>query len=249
MEASRATKRVRVGEVVGETFSIYGQNAAALLASAFLLFLVVGILTAILAGPSREEIGWGDALLLLLALIIRVAATALYTGFVVKVVDDSRSGNRHSTVGELYSAAAPAIPALVVLSILFGVAVAVGLFIFIIPGLILLTIWAVTAPAIVVEGCGPIESFGRSRELVRGQGWSVFWTIVVVWLITAVITFFFGLIGDAISGAMYGVMVSIAAFVTAPIQSLAHTVMFFNLGGGSTPQPAAETAPQPGPAA
>ena len=53
----------------------------------------------------------------------------------------------------------------------------------IVPGLFLLTIWAVTAPAIVVERRGAIEAFGRSHELVRGEGWTVFGAIVVAFLI------------------------------------------------------------------
>jgi hypothetical protein len=241
-------KRIRVGEVIGETFSIYGRNLVPLIGSAIVVFLVVGIVTALLAGPSRTEQSWGELLLVLLAIVIRVGAQALYTGFVVRLVEDVRDGRRDTSIGHLVSSAAPAIVPLVLMSILFGIAVAIGFVLLIIPGLILLTIWAVTAPAIVVEGAGPIESFGRSRELVRGQGWPVFGTIVVVWLIAAVATWILGAIGDAISGVGYGVGVTIAAFLTAPIHSLAVSVIFFNLGGGR-PEPAASASPSPAPAA
>jgi hypothetical protein len=248
MEASARTKRIHVGEVIGETFSIYGRNFLPLIGSAIILFLVVAVVAALLTGPSRNDVSFGELLLVLLAVIIRLAATALYTGFVVRLVQDARDGRRDVTIGRLFSSAAPAIVPLIAMSILFGIGVGIGLFLLIIPGLILLTIWAVTAPAIVVEGAGAIESFGRSRELVRGEGWSVFWTIVVVWLITAVITFVFGLVGDALEGVWYGVAISLASFVTAPIHSLAASVMFFNLGGGgqetTTPPPAVPTPPE-----
>jgi hypothetical protein len=242
VEASVATKRVRVGEVVGETFSIYGRNFGALIGVALLIFVVVGILTAILTGPSRNDITFGELLLVLLAIIIRLAAQALYTGFVVRVVQDTRGGGRRAGVGELLSSTTPAIIPLVGMSILFGLAVGIGLFLLIIPGLFLLTIWAVTAPAIVVEGTGAIESFGRSRELVRGQGWSVFWTIVVVWLISAVVGAVLGLIGDAIGGVAYGIALTVAAFVTAPIHAVAVSVIFFNLGGGRSAAPVESAA-------
>jgi hypothetical protein len=139
------------------------------------------VVVALLTGPSRNDISFGELLLVLLAVIIRLAATALYTGFVVRLVQDARDGRRDVTVGELFSSATPAIIPLIAMSILFGIGVGIGFFLLIIPGLILLTIWAVTAPAIVIEGAGALESFGRSRELVRGEGWSVFWTILVVW--------------------------------------------------------------------
>ena len=38
-------------------------------------------------------------------------------------------------------------------------------------------------PAIVLENRGIGESFGRSRELVRGNGWNVFGVIVLTFLI------------------------------------------------------------------
>jgi hypothetical protein len=247
VEASARTKRIHVGEVIGETFSIYGRHFVALIGSAIILFLVVGVVTALLSGPSRDSLSFGELLLVLLAVIIRLAATALYTGFVVRLVEDARDGRRDITIGRLFSSAAPAIVPLIAMSILFGLGVGIGLILLIIPGLILLTIWAVTAPAIVVEGAGAIESFGRSRELVRGDGWSVFWTIVVVWVITAVITGVFGLIGDALEGIWYGVAISLASFVTAPIHSVAASVMFFNLGGGATATttPGPEASPPP----
>ena len=62
------------------------------------------------------------------------------------------------TVGELFSAAAPAIGSLIIWGILSGIAIGIGFVLLIIPGLILMTIWAVGAPAIVVEDVGPLES-------------------------------------------------------------------------------------------
>ena len=239
MEATESSKRLRVGAVMGETFSLYGRHVGALVGIAFVLFLVVGIVTALISGPARDELGWGELLLVLLAIVIRVAAEALYTGFVVGVVERARGAERGVTIGDLFSRAAPVIPALIGMSILFGLAVGIGLILLVIPGLILLTIWAVTAPAIVVERVGALESFGRSRELVRGNGWPVFWTLVLIWLITAVITGVLGAIGDAISGVGYGVGLTVAAFMTAPLHSLAVSVMFFDLRGGRTvPAPA-----------
>ena len=47
------------------------------------------------------------------------------------------------------------------------------------PGLFLLTIWCLIVPAIVLEGKSAGESFGRSRELVRGNGWNVFGVIII----------------------------------------------------------------------
>lgn len=54
------------------------------------------------------------------------------------------------------------------------------------------------APAIVVEQAGPIEAFGRSRRLVRGDAWPVFGTLVVVLLIVIAIGVVLGVIATPI---------------------------------------------------
>ena len=61
------------------------------------------------------------------------------------------------------------VPKLIVVGILAGIAIAIGFVLLIIPGLFLITIWSVIVPVIVIERTGVFDSFGRSRELVKGQ--------------------------------------------------------------------------------
>jgi hypothetical protein len=240
MEAARPTGgRIGVGDVVNETFSIYGQNVAALIASAFVVFVVVGVAAGVLVNA-------GGLILVLLAALVRLAGHALYTGFVVKLVADVRDGRRDETVGDLFSSAAPAILPLIAFGILFGIGVAIGLVLVIVPGLILLTFWSVGAPAIVVENAGPVQAFGRSWRLVRGDAWSVFGVLVVVLLIVIAIGVVLGIIATPIGNGATVVASIISDAITAPIFSLAASVMFFDLGGGSSAAaPAAPTEPPP----
>jgi hypothetical protein len=240
VEATRpAADRVSVGGVVNETFSIYGQNAWALIGSSIVVFVIVGVASGLLQNS-------GGVVLALLAAIVRLAGYALYTGFVVKLVDDVRDGRRDQTVGDLFSSAAPAIVPLIAFGILYAIGVTIGLILLIVPGLILLTLWSVGAPAIVVEGAGPIEAFGRSWRLVRGEAWSVFATLVVILLIVIAIGVVFGAIATPISdGAILAASI-ISSVITAPIFALAVSVMFFDLGGGrAADAPAAATEPRP----
>jgi hypothetical protein len=246
MEATRApAKRISVGDVINETFSIYGQNVGALIGSAIAVFVIVGLASGLLENS-------GGVVLALLAGIIRLAGHALYTGFVVKLVQDVRDGRRDQTVGDLFSSAAPVIVPLIAFGILFAIGVAIGLILVIVPGLILLTFWSVGAPAIVAEGAGPIEAFGRSWRLVRGSAWSVFATLVVVLLIVIAIGVVLGVIATPISNAATDVASIISTTITAPIFSLAISVMFFELGGGrpdTVPAAPAEPTAPPAPPA
>ena len=62
------------------------------------------------------------------------------------------------------------------------------------PGLVLMTWWVVIIPAIVLENRSAGESFGRSRDLVRGYGWNVFGVIVLTILLLIVFSIVLSLI-------------------------------------------------------
>ena len=240
MEAAQppapAPKRIGVGDVISETFSIYGQNLGALLGSALAVFVVVGLVSGILQHT-------GGLILVLLGVAVSVAGQALYTGFVVELVKDVRDGRRDQAIGDLFSAAAPYILPLIGFGILFGIGVAIGFVLIVIPGLILLTFWSVGAPAIVVEGIGPIDAFGRSWRLVRRNAWSVFGVLLVVFIIVVVIQGVLAAIANPIGNGEASTWVAsiISGTITAPIYALAVTVLYYELAG--EPQPEATLAP------
>lgn len=246
MEAG-SSRGIDVGGVINETFRIYGSNLAGLLGSAAAVFIVVGIAQGLLYDA-------GGIILILTATALGFAAQALYTGFVVRLVDDVRDGTRDHGAGELLNSATGSIAPLILNGILKGIAVAIGFLFLIIPGLILLTVWAVTAPAIVVERSGVMAAFGRSWELVKGHSWSVFGVIVIAFLISIGISLAVGIVGAAIGTGAQVVFGTISVILTAPIVALVSAVMFFDLGGGSSAAESLDasasgtTAPPPPPA-
>ena len=220
---------IEVGRVLSDSFRIYGENFVPLMGVGLAMAIVFGIVIGVL----QEE---GGFLLQILASILQLIATYLYTGFVVKLVQDVRDGRRDASVGDLISSAMPALGSLIVFAILSGIAVGIGFILLIIPGLYLMTIWSVGAPAIVAEGRGALEAFGRSHDLVRGQAWNVFGVIVTVFLILIVTTIIVAAIGGAIGGvAGAAVVASILLLLYIPVQALVQSVLFFDLGGGEGP--------------
>ncbi len=232
-------RKLDVGGTLSQIFSTYGDQAGVLLPVAFGLFLLVAVINAILAG---------SLLLLPLGLAVSVVAATLYQGMVVGLVRDVQDGRRDSSVGELIEATWPVVLPLIGAGILAGIGIGIGFLLFIIPGLILLTIWSVIAPVIVVERSGVIDAFGRSRALVKGNGWQVFGVILVVFLITAIASAILGAIGMGISDSLgMRVLVNvIASTLTAPIAALAAATIYFNLvGPGSEPATAAPSSASP----
>ncbi|MGI8461409.1 MAG: hypothetical protein ACR2OC_07210 [Solirubrobacterales bacterium] len=238
-------RRIDVGRVISETFSMYGQHLGVLIGPAIIIFGVVGIINGFL----QDE---GGIFLTLIAQILSLIASAVYTGFVVKLVQDVRQdGRRDLSVGTLVNAAMPVIGVLIVNGLLKGIAVGIGILLLIIPGIILATIWAVTAPAIVVERAGIMDAFGRSYELVRGEFWAVLGAFVLIFLIVAAAVIIGGAIGIAIGGlAAVIILTIIVGILTAPLTALVSSILFFDLGGGQTvaAAPAAPVQPPPAPA-
>ncbi|MCW2987802.1 MAG: hypothetical protein JWM24_740 [Solirubrobacterales bacterium] len=234
-------RKLDVGATLSEVFSIYRDNAGVLLPVAFWLFLVVAILNGI-AGSSL--------LLVLVASVVGIAAGTLYQGMVVNLVRDVQDGRRDFSAGELLSSATPFIVPLVGAGILAGFGIFFGLILLVVPGLFLLTIWAVIAPVIVVEKSPVMAAFGRSRELVRGNGWQVFGAIVVAFLIVIVGGIVFTAIAAAIAdGPLLRIVFSaLASTITAPVSALVAAVIYFRLRATeSTPEALAATPDAPAP--
>lgn len=78
------------------------------------------------------------------------------------------------------------------LLILWILGVGLGWVLFLVPGLILITMWSAALPALVSEGQGVIASFGRSRALTKGYRWTIFGTLIVALIIMYIPVVLFG---------------------------------------------------------
>jgi hypothetical protein len=204
-------------------FALYGHQFGVLIGAALAIFVPIGILSAVVASS-------GSLVLALVLGVLSAIGQALYTGAVVEAVDDMRDGRRDFSVADLLRSALPFTFPLIVAGIFYGICVAVGLLLIIVPGLIFLTWFSLFAPAIVVERRRIFDSFTRSRELVHGNGWRVFGVIVVAFIIQAVIQNILNRIGiNADSLAVRTVLAVAGGVITAPIMALAISVVYFQL--------------------
>ncbi len=237
-------RKLEVGDTLGEVFAIYREQAGVLLPIAFWMFLVAAIVNG-LAGSNNGLLG--------LALLVSLIIGILYQGVVVSLVRELKAGGRTSTMGELVSQTVPFVGTLVAVAILAGLGVGIGLFLLIVPGLFLLTIWSVLAPAVVVERRGVSDSFRRSRELVEGSNWQVFGVVLSALLITLFAAVVLSSIGEAVADGpiVRVVMSAIASTLTAPIEGLAASVLYYRLLELHAPvaPPEPESAPEPPPEA
>jgi TM2 domain-containing membrane protein YozV len=232
------TSKLDVGDVIAKVADLYRRYAGVLLPVAAVIFLVVGLL---------EWLVSDSVVLSLVLALVAIVATYFYTGMVVNLVDDVRDGRLDQSVGELFNRVTPVLGTLILASILAGIGIAIGFVLLIIPGLVLLTLWAVVAPAILLERRGVFAAFSRSHELVRGNGLQVFAVILVFWLIQFAVSLVLGAIGVGAGDGLQALLGYLGRVVTAPLSALGAGVLYFELkaahGEGAAPTAAAPEVP------
>lgn len=214
-------RKLSVGDSLGEAFSTYRDQAGVLLPVAFWLFLGVAILEGLL----------GESLAVLTVALLTLVLAFLYQGMVVSLVRDVQDGRRDNSVKELAGSVLPVLMPLIGAGLLTVIGIVLGLVLLVVPGLYLLTIWAVTAPVIVVERRGVFDALGRSRQLVRGNGWPVLGTVAAAFLIGILVAAVLSAAAAAISDdpIMDVVLYALSSTVTAPIEALVAAVLYFRL--------------------
>ena len=207
---------------------MYKKFAAHLLAIAFVIYLGAAIIAGLLA--LAGTVGFW------LGFVVAIVAAFLLQATLVKAVQDVRDGRADLSISETVSAALPYIWPVAGASILAGIGIAIGLFLLIVPGLFLITIWAVIVPVIVIERSAVLACFGRSRELVRGRGWHVFGTLVLVYLIMVGVNIVLGLIFRALPHVLgSGLSAIISGTLISPFLALVVTLVYYRLSGSMVP--------------
>jgi hypothetical protein len=207
------------GAVITRAVSIYRDNFAILFWAAAALF-ILPFAVAIAINSTA-----GTAVASLLTLVIGT----FYQGMVVELVRDVRDGRRDNSVGQLFGSVTPVAVTLLAVAILYGIGVGIGIALVVIPGLFLMTIWAVTAPVVVIEQSSVLGAFTRSQDLVRGNGWPVFsvilFAIVGVEIVRILVQALTAGLGDGASAVITWAVTA----ATAPISALVAAVLYYAL--------------------
>ena len=229
---------MKPGQIINDSFELYSGFWKHILSIALVIAVGVAVLSAVLA-PLGIVGG-------ILAIIVAVIGSTLLQGSIVKVVEDVRDGRVDLTVRETLEAARPHIASLIIAGIVVGILVVIGLIIFIIPGIILATLWFVTAPAIVLENKGPIEGMTRSWNLVKKNFWQTLGVALLTLILLFVAGFVLGIILSPLSDFLAGLISNLVSFgVFAPFAAIASALTFFTLRQLFDPSAVPQAAPPP----
>ena len=158
-----------VGELLDSAVRLVRHNARTAFSLSFPFAVVRAALVALLAYNSVGSPNFAIVQLLLQLAVAALFGTAL-TGLLAPAFTGEFRGRRY-TAGECLRAVGRSGWALAGLCLLVAGAQEVGVVLAYVGGAWLWGIWAVAAPASVVERLGPRRALGRSFELVRTEFW------------------------------------------------------------------------------
>jgi hypothetical protein len=240
--------------VISQAWGLYKRHWQHLFSIAFIVYLIVAGIALILT----LILGWVGAVL---AAIVSLVATFWVQGALIKAVEDVRDGKADLSVQETFERVRPFLGSIVIAGLLAGLGIGIGFVLLIIPGLILLTWWSMVIPAVVLEGRRAGESFGRSRDLVRGYAWNVFGVIVITILILIGFQIVLSIVLSPLAQWLESFISQIVSgTIATPFAIVAWTLLYFRLRDAEgvagapaavepAPAPAAPSAPEPPPAA
>jgi hypothetical protein len=208
--------------VFGEAWQTYRAHAGHLIGIAFIVFLVAAVLDYFATLTGRGVLFLGPLISLLAMFVVEAALT--------KSAQDLRDGRADLSIGGTLAATAPVLAPVGLVTLLAGFAISAGIDLFIVPGLFLITIWAVIIPVVVIEQRGVFATFGRSWALVRGRAWHVFGAFVVTVIILFAVNILLGFLLFALPlGLRNGVATVVAGSLVAPFIALVVTDVYYRL--------------------
>jgi uncharacterized membrane protein len=214
-----------VGEVLGETFSIFFSSPVPILVSAVVLVPLSGLSLALISSlEGRQELLW---MVGILNLVDSLIVTPIATGAVVYTVFQRMRG-RNPDVGESLRIGLSMLGSVLLVAILQGLAILVGFVLCIIPGIIFGVMYTVAVPVAIEERPGASQAMTRSAELTDGHRWDVFFVLAGLFLLAAGLGVVVGLATFLNKAVEIGLTLVVEVLATG-LSATAYTVMYYRL--------------------
>ena len=175
-----------LGGTLAEAFSLYRRHWKLLAPLAIAVLLPQAIFGSILGDLEVDRVeSVGDAVHLLsipLFTVVALGGEALLAAVITGLVREWRVGHRPPPAGA-FIRTFPWIT-LIMVDLLLAVGTAAGLFLFVIPGLLFITYFAITPAVVELERRGVVDALRRSASLVRDNFRPVFVLVVGAAVVT-----------------------------------------------------------------
>jgi len=242
-----------VGEILDAAVRLYRERLGALLLVSAAILVPISIVTTLVtlsALPDESTVtvntnspvfDTGDNAAQLGAIFVTALLSAIATTFVTaattRIVAEAYVGGRAETRDAVREAGRRALP-LIGLTVVVSLATLVGYAFCFVPGIWIRVAWAVSTPALLLEGVGVFRALGRSFALTKVKFWLSFG---VVWLSQLLViglglglAALFGLLTWSSNSAdadtiAQSVASAVASIVTVPFAAAAIVALYFDL--------------------
>ena len=185
MTYERPTRPSSIGEILADGFSLFRASIASVYAPVFVLALIIGMLNVSLQ-PRPDVVADVDfGIVDWLSLLVLFAASIYMYGVVIARAHDIASGDPGDIRASL-DIAARRLLVMAAVYLMYGIAIAVGTLLLIVPGIFLGVALFASLLLPIAEERGPIDSLRESFASVRGNWWRTMGVLAITTAILAV---------------------------------------------------------------
>jgi hypothetical protein len=194
----RERSRFDIGRVIERTFWVMGRNLVLFLPVLLVLTGIpfLGFYYLIYAGSAGLSVDFGASTWIIVSVagvILGLIGLMAYGAMLRRAISDL-SGERAS-IEDAVQTGIRLFLRILGISVVMGIAIALGYILLIVPGLFLSVLFIVAVPSAVAENTGVFESLGRSAALTEGHRWAVFGLGVIFFVLLMILNMVVGAVG------------------------------------------------------
>ena len=229
-----------IGEILSTAWQLYRRHWRTLLGIAALVVVPLSLLQAGLGAAVRTQgettregvvvttATWAVGFASLLAALAAILMWVVLTGAITRAVAAEVVGEDPS-VEQSYRFGFHRLGSVLLVGILVALATIAGFIVFVIPGIYIAVRLAVSVEALVVEGRRGTEAMRRSWDLVAGQWWHAFGTLVVTALLVGIVSSVISAPFGATNWFGQGLASAVAEVLTMPYSVLVGVLLYLDL--------------------
>ena len=257
MNGEKPSHELSIGEILSQTFNLYFSKFLQF----FLPFLIAGIIIGLsmyainsafpLPTPPSSTASYEEMIEWLFAFLSTILAIGVLSGLTSLIVGTTTTGIviKHasdqiekgaSKLGASFNFAISKLPSLLIAQLVAGILIAIGLVLFIVPGIIIAIMFSLIIPAIIVEQRGAFESLGRSRRLVSNRWLKTFALLLVLGIIALIVGGIASVLAmplSAIHPIIDPLITNIISAFIGPIYSIAIIYFYYAMVAREAPPP------------
>jgi len=200
-----------VREVLGSSFDVIKKKPIVLLPH-IITTVVFGVLLFFLM-PAAGGVSW-ESLAASAGLFFLIVIVAIIVGFIVEGMYPLMVRNviegKDVEMSAAFGKAVSRLPSLIGAAILVGLILIAGFALFVIPGIIFLTWYWYTVPAIMLEDRGALDGMSASRRFGRTRKWKTFLMFLVLIIISIVGSAFNAIpVAGVVIGTIIGLIIAV----------------------------------------